>query len=234
MELIECPECKQKLSDMVENCPVCGCTLVQPHEENNELQNEHEKVMFKKCPSCQVLQKSFEKTCPICKYDLTKVVLFYDKPEFGYVAFWPRAWATLIDTFFIMIIILPPLVLAYGWAYFRPEEIIRGPIDALVGWILPVIAVWTFWHYKSATPGKMIIKAKIVDAKTGRKPTSAQLIIRYYGYFVSMIPFCIGFFSIPFDHRKQGWHDKLSGTLVIHTGPKTIRKEKSTDSTAPA
>jgi len=28
----------------------------------------------------------------------------------------------------------------------------------------------------------------------------------------------LGFIWIGIDNRKQGWHDKLAGTLVIYTG----------------
>jgi uncharacterized RDD family membrane protein YckC len=41
------------------------------------------------------------------------------------------------------------------------------------------------------------------------------LVGRYLGYFVSTIPFGLGLFWIGWDKRKQGWHDKLAGTVVI-------------------
>jgi uncharacterized RDD family membrane protein YckC len=61
----------------------------------------------------------------------------------------------------------------------------------------------------------MAIAARIVDAKTGGKPTSGQWLIRYVGYFVSSIPFGLGLFWVAFDARKQGWHDKMAGTVVV-------------------
>ncbi len=72
-----------------------------------------------------------------------------------------------------------------------------------------------FWIYKSATSGKMATKLTIVDAKTGGKPSTGQLIGRYLGYFVSMIPLFLGIIWVGIDKRKQGWHDKLAGTVVI-------------------
>jgi uncharacterized RDD family membrane protein YckC len=32
-----------------------------------------------------------------------------------------------------------------------------------------------------------------------------------------MFPMCLGFLWIAFDKRKQGWHDKLAGTVVVRT-----------------
>ena len=61
----------------------------------------------------------------------------------------------------------------------------------------------------------MVISAKIVDAKTGQKPSTSQFIVRYVGYILSMIPLFLGFFWIAWDSKKQGWHDKVAGTVVI-------------------
>ena len=68
---------------------------------------------------------------------------------------------------------------------------------------------------EASDPGEMAIKARIVDAKTGEKPTTKQWILRYIGYFVSAIPLGLGYFWIAFDKRKQGWHDKMAGTVVV-------------------
>ncbi len=81
--------------------------------------------------------------------------------------------------------------------------------------ILTAIAVIVFWIYKSATPGKMIFGAKIVDARTGGPMTTGQCIGRYLGYYVSLFALCLGFLWVAFDPRKQGFHDKLAGTVVI-------------------
>jgi len=79
------------------------------------------------------------------------------------------------------------------------------------------------------TPGKIAIGARIVDARTGAKPSTGQLIGRYFGYYVSTIPLFLGLIWVAFDSRKQGWHDKLAGTVVVrdkHRGPEPVRFEK--------
>lgn len=134
----------------------------------------------------------------------------------------------IIDTILIMLITVPSTVSIYGWSYFTDENLplIAGPADFLISWVMPAIAVIVFWIVKQATPGKMAISAKIVDATTGQPATPAQLIGRYFAYLISMIPFCIGIFWIAFDRRKQGWHDKLAGTVVIkrvNAGPDPVR-----------
>lgn len=120
------------------------------------------------------------------------------------------------------------LVSIYGWAYFDTEKtgLIAGPADFLISWVLPAVAVIMFWIFKQATPGKMAISAKIVDAATGQPASSAQLIGRYFAYFVATLPLFIGIIWVAFDKRKQGWHDKLAGTVVvksINTGPEPVK-----------
>jgi len=150
-----------------------------------------------------------------------------------YTGFWIRVWASIIDTILIMLITYPLLISIYGMGYFDTEtsSFIAGPEDFLISWVFPAIAIIVFWVYKSATPGKMAISAKILDAKTGEKASTAQLIGRYFGYFVSMIPLGIGIIWVAFDKRKQGWHDKLAGTVVVRmskTGPQPVIFENQT------
>ena len=70
--------------------------------------------------------------------------------------------------------------------------------DEILPRALPFLAVILFWFFFSATPGKMIIRSKIVNAKTGKKPSLLQFTLRYLAYFVSYFIFFIGFFWIAF------------------------------------
>jgi uncharacterized RDD family membrane protein YckC len=90
-----------------------------------------------------------------------------------------------------------------------------GPLDLALSVVFPALAIILFWMLRSATPGKIVVGAKIVDARTGGPPSKAQCIGRYFGYFVSTFPLCLGLVWVGIDARKQGWHDKLAGTVVI-------------------
>ena len=57
--------------------------------------------------------------------------------------------------------------------------------------------------------------ARAEDAKTGGKPSTGQFIGRYLCYYLSSLLLGLGFIWVAFDSRKQGWHDKLAGTLVV-------------------
>lgn len=133
-----------------------------------------------------------------------------------YAGFWVRVGAAMIDTLLILAVTFPLLLAIYGWNYFGEDTtFFAGPADFLISWVAPAIAVILFWLYKLATPGKMALSLRVVDAKTGGTLSVGQSIGRYLGYFVSTIPLCIGLIWVGFDRRKQGWHDKLAGTVVI-------------------
>ena len=60
----------------------------------------------------------------------------------------------------------------------------------------------------------------IVDEKTLQHPIFGRLVLRYLGYYVSIIPLFLGLVWVGIDKRKQGFHDKIAKTLVIRKKPK--------------
>lgn len=148
--------------------------------------------------------------------------------DLEYVGFWPRVGATLIDTIILLVVTTPFLVAIYGWSYYTGPDtpLIAGPADFLISWLLPAVAVILFWLYRQATPGKMAVSARVVDAETGGPLSVGQSIGRYLAYFVSVIPLFLGLVWVAFDPKKQGWHDKLAGTVVVrpkHGGTEPVR-----------
>ena len=137
--------------------------------------------------------------------------------DLQYAGFWVRVGASLIDTILLALVTTPLLVAIYGWAGLDYGYAVcsTGFVDILVTWILPVVAVIWFWVKKQATPGKLLLSLRVVDAKTGRSLTVGQSVARYLGYIVSTIPFGLGLLWVGFDSKKQGWHDKIAGTVVV-------------------
>lgn len=45
-------------------------------------------------------------------------------------------------------------------------------------------------------------------------------VVRYIGYLISGVVFCLGFLWAAWDSKKQGWHDKMAGTIVVPTDKK--------------
>ena len=134
-----------------------------------------------------------------------------------YAGFWIRFGAAIIDTIIILIVTGIPLTLIYGEQYWEGEQLISGVWDVLLGYVFPLVATIWFWRRFLATPGKMATKLQVVDAKTGNRMSTGQSIGRYFAYFVAAIPLCLGFIWIGIDKKKQGWHDKLAGTVVVRS-----------------
>ena len=150
-----------------------------------------------------------------------------ESSEYEYAGFWVRLLASIIDSVCILAVAVPLLYMVYGQAYFADTiaatfststdsaGTFRGPADVLINYVLPAVAIVVFWIYRSATPGKMMLGLKIIRTDGGEKLTAGQSIGRYLAYYLSMIPLFLGFIWVAFDARKQGWHDKLAGTLVV-------------------
>ena len=165
------------------------------------------------------------------------------EPE--YVGFWKRFLAFLIDSLVVSVILAPVMLALYGGGYFdklnlelaalltssgdpnadavrkleilsRPDSAINALQDIRVQFGI-VVATILFWRFRGATPGKMAVKARIVKADDLGQPSTGRLVGRFFAYFVSIIPLFLGFLWIAFDRRKQGWHDKIAGTVVIRS-----------------
>jgi len=158
-----------------------------------------------------------------------------DLSQAKYVGFWMRVVAGVVDILILGLIVILLLYWVYGSSYFtslldayvaallggsnagtasRPMFV--GPADVLINVVLPILLFVIFWRFGGATPGKMLISAKIVDAKTLRDPAAWQLLVRFLVLAVSVISLGIVLIWIAFDRRKQGLHDKLARTVVIY------------------
>jgi len=136
-----------------------------------------------------------------------------------YVGFWARVGASLVDTIWILPLVVVWLTLVSGgWRHVTLERVLewsQSSTEQLLLFAVLALVIVPLWVRRSATPGKQLIGARIVDSSTLGPPTSRQLMIRYLGYLLATLPLGVGFLWIAFDPRKQGWHDKLARTVVI-------------------
>lgn len=152
--------------------------------------------------------------------------------ELEYVGFGPRFVAFLVDSLWVM-----PVIILLGALYERSDDsallsqMLRDPehvstqalatainsawSDTLIQCGVVALLILLWWFARNATPGKILVHAKIVDARTGAAPSKGQLLLRYLGYYIAALPFGLGILWILIDPRKQGWHDKLAGTVVV-------------------
>lgn len=147
--------------------------------------------------------------------------------EYKFVGFWQRVVMYLMDLIIISGIIF--LISQIFNVKYSSQEDIGFLVSFIVniGLIIPAVYTLLFWKLKGATPGKLIRRVKIVDAKTGKIPKLWRLILRYLCYPISKSLLFFGFFWIGIDSRKQSWHDKISRTVVIK--PNIIKIPKDAD-----
>ena len=127
------------------------------------------------------------------------------KPK--YAGFWIRFVAVILDSIIIGIpaaIIQTVLVMASG--VMAMQYVVQLLAAALVIYLNGI---------HGATPGKMILGMRIVNAK-GKYIGIPHAILRYIGKFVSAIIFGIGFLMIIWDKKKQGLHDKIASSFVVY------------------
>lgn len=138
--------------------------------------------------------------------------------QLQYAGFWIRTGASIVDTILLLLVTYPILFVIYGPSYFDLNyegAFVRGGADFIISYVLPAVVVIAFWVAKQATPGKMAVSCKILDARTGNPPSGGQCVIRYLGYIVAMLPLGLGILWVAVDRRKQGLHDKIAGTVVV-------------------
>ncbi len=102
--------------------------------------------------------------------------------------------------------------------YFAKEYVLlKTLIDQLMQLTILIAYFLIFWHKFQASPGKLILKLKIVDEATMEKPTFLQLILRIMGIVISLPLLGIGFIMCIFNKEKRCLHDFMAKTKVIHT-----------------
>jgi uncharacterized RDD family membrane protein YckC len=74
-----------------------------------------------------------------------------------------------------------------------------------------------FWMLAGQTPGKRVMGVRIVRTD-GQRLKWGNAIRREVGYGISTILF-LGYLWVLVDNRRQGWHDKLAGTMVVYAWP---------------
>jgi len=146
--------------------------------------------------------------------------------EVQYAGFLRRLAASLIDTL-ILLIVLTPLAYFFSQGTYFPGLDPEGDMLAqmadidfewsylLINDLLPMALIIFFWVRYRGTPGKQLMDCQVVDASTFSNLRIGQSVLRYVGYFISLLPLGLGFFWIIWDKKKRGFHDLLAHTVVI-------------------
>ena len=105
--------------------------------------------------------------------------------------------------------------LLFGW-----DEIpwqVASVFGTVVYLVVSVAYDIGFWMLSGQTLGKRLMGVRVVRVD-GERLRLWNAIRRELAYVLSAILF-LGFLWILFDNRRQGWHDKLAGTIVVYSWP---------------
>ena len=141
--------------------------------------------------------------------------------------FWRRFVAVLLDSFIIGIILMPISMLAVFLFGVSTPNFAGG--EGLAAYFLfqggvfvlrLVLSFFYFgWFYKNkgATPGKMVMNLKVVDAQSGAHLSYLTAFLREtVGKLISALPFLLGFWIVAFRDDKRTFHDLIFKTQVVH------------------
>ena len=137
----------------------------------------------------------------------TAVLGTRDLADLEYIGFWIRLAVQLIDHVFILIAVFLLQVIANfaSWVWIL---------------VVPVIVYLIYKHLKCQTPGRKLLKIRVVNAKGEDVGFWRGAFRETLAKFISAVFFYLGFFWIVWDRRKRGWHDHLAGTFVVRVQPK--------------
>ncbi len=129
----------------------------------------------------------------------------------------------------LLAMVLDGLLLIFLWSLLRffqallgaPAETEATPLFLDYGTMalvfLGAMAITALcWHWFAGTPGKLLVDIRVIGVNTGQPPGLAQAVLRFAAYPISLLPASLGFLWTFWDRRRQGFHDKLSRTVVIH------------------
>jgi len=149
---------------------------------------------------------------------MKKMNILAGRGQFVYASFWERLLAFFIDVliveaigFLVSLFFGQVGVLSPGEFGFNLSGL---PADILYSLVL-IVDVFLIDKF-GQTPGKMILKIKVVKIRTSETSSYTNAFLReVIGKFISTLVVGLGYFWVIWDKNKQAWHDKIAETVVI-------------------
>lgn len=138
-----------------------------------------------------------------------------------YAGFWLRVVAWVIDV--VVMSFLAGGVALLAWLAGAYEQVDGGTL-ALGIWGLALAGcVLMEASPLQATPGKLALELKVTDAE-GHRLGPGRALARVVGKVLSVLTLGIGYVMAGATKRRQAWHDRLAGALVVRraAGPERL------------
>lgn len=126
-----------------------------------------------------------------------------------------RSFAFFIDEMLLSLL----LILALGNSFFEAktvEEMINITNQFVLEYMAVKVVYQAFFVMQyGATVGKLLVKIRVVEAKTLQTPNVVVALNRAVVRVLGEMLFYLGFLWGTLDPLRQAWHDKSAKTLVI-------------------
>lgn len=130
-----------------------------------------------------------------------------------YAGFWIRTGAYLIDAIALSVV----GSLLGSNAHYGPDGYDQFARSRDLSGLLNLVYFVAFWTYNGGqTVGMRLLGLRVVKLD-GTPVTLGTAIVRWIGLVISFLVILLGVIWVGFDAKKQGWHDKLAGTVVVHS-----------------
>lgn len=141
--------------------------------------------------------------------------LSYADPA-AYGGFWIRVLAYIVDAIILGIlggVLSVPLGVDLSDLTSMSETNARA--SNAIDLVLSFLYFSLLWSYMGASLGQRLLGLRVVDATSGQPISFGKAALRWLGLVLSFAVCAIGVIWVAFDARKQGWMDKIAGTLVV-------------------
>ena len=172
-------------------------------------------------PQTEMIQFQNSWVCASCK------PLFFQRIKEGgavvgiyeYGQFWPRLAAKLVDGLVLGLIYGVFFALNIVMAVAFPEKPMLQGIVTLFAYVVYFATAVGYNAYflpkYGATPGKMALGLKVINADGGDSVNVQKAIARYFAEILSGMICYVGYFLALFDDQRRTLHDRLCNTLVV-------------------
>ena len=205
--MIACSTCQFQNPDDAIYCGNCGAPLAPG-------------AIATRCPNCGAPAPPGTRFCVSCGRQL-------GGPD--YAGFWQRFGAFFIDAIIGgLLALIPALIVGFGvYAIVGPAERgelapgetdpaeTAGIISGYAAYFLGGALYTWLGNAYGGTFGKRIFGIRVVLEATGEDIGLARSFIRLLVYWVGYSALYLGLLWMLWDKKKQTWHDKASGSIVV-------------------
>jgi len=216
-----CSNCGQAIVEGARFCAGCGAAA----------QVAIAATLF--CASCGTSIPQAGQFCPACGQPAARAPAYgattMPRAETRYGGFWQRFGARFLDGLIVLAFAFIPAIVVgviVHQAVYPSDQLFVSDQQAAnaetagtwAGWgVYMLVSVMYFligWS-TGGTWGLRAVGLRLVSTTTGGAPGLGSALARLIVQYISAIPLYLGFLWMLWDDKKQTWHDKVAGTIVV-------------------